>query len=192
MKVRLVSFLLLSLAAFVAAAAPAPAAAPKLTDSRYASILKYYDDCTWVARNAPAEDIAKIVGTLQQGGDPLGGKPALRFRQYVTTIIATRDVLLRIDPGIFAVISPTLPYDFEITPLSIVAGSNTEVHIQVKRQSVRQSADPSRPAVLQDGTVTAQFPPASPLVTTEVDDWVKLDGTWRLKDWHMYLVGGTP
>ncbi len=195
MKVRL-----LLVPVFLVTAVVTFAAGKQLTDKLFASILKYYADCAYVAANSTPAEIFRIVNMLQRAQKPPLGLLDFKKKRLYAAIAATQGVVLEPDPGILALRIPAIQYFFKVTPVEIVSAGTQSVSIRVKRESAwpiarfAQPAGPESPPQNNSG----QFAPLWPYgttnsrsdvrVTTEIDEWVMVDGTWRLQPLHYYLL----
>ncbi len=166
-----------------------------LTDRRYDPIRRYYDDCSYVAQNSSVQEIVRFVSMVQRSEKPQLGPLDVRTRRVWDAIAATHGVLLHIDPGIFALLSLSplwTEYMYMTTPIAVVAADNDRVRIRVRRTSASALARPAQPAAsgLPNRPPSVVPPPtqpragAVPFVTEQIDEWVLVGGTWRLKSLH--------
>jgi hypothetical protein len=181
-------------ALLVLPALAAVAADPKLSDPQYSPIRSYYDDCNYVARNSSLPEIMRLVGLIQRAEKPQFGLLDIRGRRVFAAIAATQGIVLYIDPGIFGLPVFPIQYTYTTTPLEIISAGKQVASIRVRAQSALPLARPAQPAgsgwlgglIAPRGSAGPQG--SGPVSITQIDEWVLVDGVWRLQFLHFYEI----
>jgi hypothetical protein len=175
----------LCLVCFLICSLPAFAVPKELTGAEYQSINQFYADCNYVAQNSTPAEMARIIRMIRRGEKP-------RFldtegKTIYAAILSTQDMILQIDPFIFGLMQPVLLYAFKTTPVALSARGAASVSITVTRESVLYKGSPFQP-LAPNNRALRNGPHSRPMVITEVDTWVRVEGRWMLQTVHYYLI----
>ena len=189
MRVKLLLVSALALPALISCGAP-----KKLTGDQYTPILDYYANCTYVAENSTPLEIMQFASMLKGTLKNEAGPPSdVRSSKVYAAMAATMGTILEPDPGILwpgtLTITQIEQYFYSFTPGEVMAVDNASVSMRVTRTSMLPLTRPAQPAASTPGSLVKPYTQQA-FTATEVDDWVKVDGRWRLKAVHAYLVGG--
>jgi hypothetical protein len=163
----------------------ASAASIDIRDPRFRPIMQFYEDCTFVAENCPQPQIRSVLFMIQEKVKPDYGLLDLKEKRIYAAIDKTHGMILQPDPGIEGLFpTSSMAYAFRIVSAKVLAASATTATIEVTRESVgmtNQPLKPRDPAYASGRSDTRDR-------WVEVDEWIKVDGAWKVRMVRCVLV----
>jgi hypothetical protein len=141
----------------------------------YQPIAQYYSDCNYIAQNGTLAKVEDMIAQIRGNQRPRFGLFSFRDRGLYRALQGTYGTLLQPDPGMCRFLRPSLAYVFRTTVQDVLLRDGATLRLRVVRAQVLRPKGP----FFSTG-------PAWPL--SEIDEWVKLSGRWRLRAAHYVLL----